>query len=227
MRSMRWRRERSAAFTLGELLVAAGVAGVIAAVCMTSFVAFQRCYELSMARSGVRTNVVRLFDALEIDLRNATTVTANVSGSVNVLPLTLSIPQRYSDYEPAAAMAGDPSRTGTRLEPEFDPKTGKLGFPRAITVTYALVDAGTATKNLTREVRWTPLSGPAKTATRVIATVPADTAITFQNPSGGLLTTEDLALVARVSARSNSKAGRSSAPIAAVSTIYLRTKSIR
>lgn len=224
---MRWRRDELAAFTLAELLVAAGVTGVVAAVCMTSFVAFQRCYELSMARSGVRANVVRIFDALEIDLRNAATVTANVSGAMNVLPLTVSIPQRYSDYEPAAAMAGDPSRIATRLEPEFDPKTGKLGFPRSIVVTYALVDAGTATKNLTREVRWTPLSGPAQTATRVIATVPADTAITFQDPSGGLLSADDLALVARVSAQSNSKAGRSSAPIASVSTIYLRTKSIQ
>src|SRR5678816_196738 len=91
------RRRAAGAFTLAELLVAAGITGLIGSICMVSFVAIQRCYELSMARSGVRTNVVRILDAMEIDLRNAASITAAVSGAENVLPLTLSIPQRYSD----------------------------------------------------------------------------------------------------------------------------------
>ena len=215
------------AFTLPEVLVAIGISGIIAATCMVTFVAIQRCYELSMARSGVRTNVVRMLDAMEIDLRNAESLTAAASSGKNVLPLTITIPQRYSEYEPAASMAGDPGRSATRVQPTFDPNTGKLKFPRSMTVTYAMEPASNATQNLTRAVEWTAASGVTQKATRVIATVPTQTTVTFQDPTGGLLTADDVALVARVSAQSNSKLGRTSAPIAAVSTIFLRTKSLQ
>jgi hypothetical protein len=221
------RRRAAGAFTLAELLVAAGITGLIGSICMVSFVAIQRCYELSMARSGVRTNVVRILDAMEVDLRNASSLTAAVSGGENVLPLTLTIPQRYSDYEPAASMAGDPGRAATRLLPTFDVKTAKLQFPEPITVTFSMAAAGATAKDLTRAVTWTAPGGAKQTASRVIATVPADTKITFGNATGGLLTANDLSIVAKVSAQSNSKAGRTSAPIAAASTIFLRTKSLK
>lgn len=227
MSLLKRRQNKRVAFTLAEMLVAAGITGVVAGVCMTSFVAFQRCYELSMARSGVRSNVVRLFDALEIDLRNATALSAGVSGTNNVLPLTITVPQRYSDYETEGSFAGDPGREATRILPTVDTKSGKLSFTRAITITYALVANDATTRNFTRTVSWTPLAGSAKTASRVIATVPLDTTITFKSPTGSLLGATDLALVATVSAQSNSKAGRTSAPIGAAGTVFLRTKSIK
>lgn len=221
----RWRRR--AAFTLAEVLVAVGISGLIASACMVAFVAFQRCYELSMARSGVRSNVLRALDAMEIDLRNASAVSAGVSGTSNVLPLIITIPQRYSDFETTVAMAGDPSRVAKRVQPTFDPKTGKLTFANNVTVTYALVDGIAGARNLTRTATWTSPTGVNQTASRVIATMPTDTTITFHSPTGGLMTADDLALVASISAQSNSKIGRSSAPIASKSTIFLRTKSLQ
>jgi hypothetical protein len=195
---------------------------------MMAFMAFQRCYELSMARSGVRSNVARFFDALEIDLRNATALTAAVSGAKNVLPLTITVPQRYSDYEASGSMAGDPGRTATRVEPTYDVKKKSLTLPQSVTVTYALAANDASTRNLLRTITWTPSGGGAsKTASRIIATVPLDTTITFNSTTGGLLASSDLALVATISAQSNSKVGRTSAPIGAAGTVFLRTKAIK
>ena len=215
------------AFTIAELLVAAGITGVTTGACMMAFMAFQRCYELSIARSGVRSNVGRFFDALEIDLRNATTLTAGVSGTTNVLPLTITIPQRYSDYEATGPMAGDPERAATRVEPTYDVQKKCLTLPQTVTVTYSLAANDASTRNLLRSITWTPAGGATKTASRIIATVPLDTTITFNSTTGGLLAATDLALVATISAQSNSKVGRTSAPIGAAGTVFLRTKAIK
>ena len=214
-------------FTIAEFLVAAGITGVVTGACMMAFMAFQRCYELSITRSGVRSNVARILDALEIDLRNATALTAGVSGSTNVLPLTITVPQRYSDYEASGPMAGDPGRAATRVEPTYDTKTRSLTLPKSVTVTYALAANDASTRNLVRTITWTAPSGGPKTASRIIATVPLDTTITFKSTTGGLLAATDLALVATISAQSNSKVGRTSAPIGAAGTVFMRAKAIQ
>jgi hypothetical protein len=227
MKNTRNRMRSTGGFTLVEFLMAAGITGVIAGACMLAFVAFQKCYELSMARSGVRQNIVRLFDALEIDLRNATAVVAAVSGSNNVLPLTLTLPQRYSDYETAGPLAGDPGRDATRLPPTFDTKTGKLGFSKSITVTYSLAPNQPSTQNVIRAVSWTSLAGAKRSAQRVIATVPTTTTVAFRDRSGVLLNGTSLAIAANVSAQSNSRIGRSAAPLVLASTVFLRTKALK
>ena len=214
-------------FTIAEFLVSAGIAGVVTGACMMAFMAFQRCYELSMARSGVRNNVARFFDALEIDLRNATALAAGVNGTTNVLPLTITIPQRYTDYEASGSMAGDPGRAAARIEPTYDTKTRSLVLPKSVTVTYAFAANDASTRNLVRTITWTPPAGGTKTAARIIATVPLDTTITFRNTTGGLLASTDLALVATISAQSNSKIGRTSAPIGAAGTVFLRAKATK
>jgi hypothetical protein len=160
-------------------------------------------------------------------MRNATSLTAAVSGADNVFPLTITLPQRYSDYETAGPLAGDPGRSATRLAPTFDTKTGKLVFSKSVTVSYSLVKSQAATQDLVRTVSWTSLAGAKRSAQRVIATIPTTTTITFRDPSGSLLTGTSLAIAAKISAQSNSKIGRSSAPLVLSSTVFLRTKALK
>jgi prepilin-type N-terminal cleavage/methylation domain-containing protein len=218
-------RRRRRGFTLIELLVGMGVAAVISSACLVAFSAIQKCYQLSMARSGVRMNVVRVLDSVQMDLRNASAVTASVAGTYNVFPLTMTMPQRYTEYEPSGDLAGDPGRMASRLTPQYDRTTGKLAVARNITVTYTSRQDTATTLTVSRQVQWVGADGRAKSATRAVATLPKDTVIRFRNNTGGLLATTDKALIAQVSVPVTNR-GRATAPIELQGTVYLRGKAL-
>lgn len=214
----RWKR----GFTLVELLVAGGIGSIVLLASFVAFIGLQRSQTSSLERIGLRTNMLRFVDVLESDLHNATAASAAVSGNANVLPVTLTAPQRYSSYERNGAMAGEPGRSATRAGMSVN--GGKVQASTTITITYAEVPNGATRKDVTRTVTWTE-AGAQVTARRVVATFPSDAVITFRNAGGGLLQNSDLEWVTNVSARSAGNISRG-APTSMRATIFLRNKSL-
>ncbi len=222
---------RSAAYTITEMLIATGVFGVIAVICLTCFSRLQRFHALALARSGIRTEVVRLSNAMEVDLRSARALTCAVSGSENVLPLTLTVPQRYVSFETSSAMAGDPGRSTTRIQPTVNTTSGKLTISNDVTVSYATVANGTTAQDIQRTMTWTE-SGVQKTATRTIATLPSTAIVRFRSgasssSSPAPIATTDISLVARFNAPLALAQVTGTASVAMESTIFLRRKSLK
>ena len=216
-------------FTLVELIVGTGISGVLMAVCLTSFIALQKFQAVCLARSGLRTEMIRMFDTMEVDLRSAKSVTAGVSGSENVFPLVVTVPQRYTAYATTNAMAGEPGRSASRIVPTVS--NGKLTVPNDITVSYDSVANGTTAQDIRRTVNWTE-SGVAKTATRVIATVPSAATIRFRSSnstsaSPSPITSADIAIVAKVDSPLSSKRIATATPTTMETTIFLRRKALK
>jgi prepilin-type N-terminal cleavage/methylation domain-containing protein len=218
-------------FTLVEMLLSSAVSGVVLLMCFAGYVGISRMQTSSVARSNLRTEVVRLFDSLEMDMRDAKTVSAITSGSTSVLPLTLTMPQRYSSYETSADLSGDPGRSASRLQPTVSTTTGKLTFSNNITVVYAAVANGTGAQNINRTVTWTE-GGVQKSAARSVCTIPSTTTVQFRGSSStsaspSPVTGTDIAVVAKVSAPLSGARSATAAPTTMEGTIYLRQKPLK
>lgn len=152
---------RKGGFTLVELLVAVMIAVMVTAVCMESFIALQRGFGYCTTWMEVRNNQVRLIDTLAQDLRS------NVSSTISTtLPLTLTVPRRYSTYETSGPFAGEPGRSATRIDPAISSSSGKVDYTTSgttMTVVYSMTTTGSSSE-IFRTVTW---SGG--TATRSVA----------------------------------------------------------
>ncbi len=218
-------------FTVTELMVSTAVTSVLMAICLAGSVALQKFQAVCLARSGARAEVIRMFDSLELDLRNATAVTAAVSGSENVLPLTLTVPQRYSAYTATGDQSGDPTAAASRIQPTVNATSGKVGVSSNTTVRYTFVANGATAQDVMRTVTWTE-GGVAQTASRVISTVPSTATVRFRSSdstsaSPSPIPTGATSLVAKVNAPLASARSANAVPTTLESTIFLRRKSIK
>jgi hypothetical protein len=175
--------------------------------------------------------VVRVFDAMAIDLHQATSVTAATSGSANTFPLTLVVPQRYTNYENTGALAGEPSRTASRLSPLVSNVTGKLTASGTITIRYDAVANGTTAKDIQRTVTWTSSSGQ-RSASRVISTLPKDTTYLFRSgtstsASPAPIKATDVSIVAQISAPFSTTSRGTTTPTVMEAPFFLRGKTLR
>jgi hypothetical protein len=228
LRSMLGRRA-TAAFTLAELAVGAGVTGVIATVCYVSYMALQRVQSACLARSDMRSNVLRIFDSLETDLRNATALTATTVGNRSELPLTITAPQRYTSYETGGPFAGDPSRIAARIAPTVVSTNGKIAVGANITIAYEWVVKASGSQDLKRTVTWME-SGTQKSGARVIASVPAASTLQFRSGTSSIsapIKATDASIVAALNAPFTAAQSGTGSPTTRESTIFLRRKSLK
>ena len=116
--------------TLVEIMVALAILGIVLSMCYGSSVALQRGFAATTSWADARTNQLRVLDSLAVDLRNATATsfTTSADGLTNTLPLTLTIPMRYSAYETTGPLAGDPARSATVVNPGVNTTTGSYAI---------------------------------------------------------------------------------------------------
>jgi hypothetical protein len=229
--SFKQRRRGSRGFTISELAVAGGISGMIAVVCMVSYMALQKVQSASLARSEMRSNVIRVFDFVEADLRNATAVSGTTSGNYTVLPITITTPQRYTSFEASGPMGGDPGKSAARIAPTVNTTNGKLTVSSSITITYSSAPQGTASLDLIRSVIWTE-NGAAKRASRTIATLPKDSTLRFRSgtstsASPAPIKSNDYSISASLSAPFAKATNGTGAPTSLETLIFLRRKSIK
>ena len=164
--------------TLVEIMVALALLGIVLSVCYGSSVALQRGFASTTSWTDARTNQLRVLDSLAVDLRNATAKSFTTSAD-GLTFLTLTIPMRYSDYEPETvvlpdglhklAVAGDPARSALRLQPGVYKTTGSIQYSDlssdpnhlnqvAIGVTYKYGGSGIK-RTIVRQIDW-PYTAP-------------------------------------------------------------------
>src|SRR4026209_2839575 len=164
--------------TLAEIMVALAILGIVLSVCYGSAVALQRGFVSTTSWIDARTNQLRVLDSLAVDLRNATAKSFTTSAD-GLTFLTLTIPMRYSDYEPETvvlpdglhklAVAGDPARSALRLQPGVYKTTGSIQYSDpssdkdhlnqvAIAVTYKYGGSGPK-RTIVRQIDW-PYTAP-------------------------------------------------------------------
>jgi hypothetical protein len=181
--------------TLVELMIALGILGFVLLVCYSSSIALQRGFGYSSAWTEARINQVRVLDSLAVDLRNATTIApfppSTLPITYSTLPITLTVPKRYSEYyrntgDPSVKSnfaAGDPTWAASPIAaPLPSPgqflnlKGSNINYgTNTIAVQYALSSDGTT---ITRKVVWT--GGPAGGASRDVAIFPNRATVTFR-----------------------------------------------
>lgn len=221
--------------TLAEIMVALAILGIVLSMCYGSSVALQRGFASTTSWIDARTNQLRVLDSLAADLRNATakSFTISADGLTNTLPLTLTIPMRYSAYETTGPLAGDPARSALRIEPGIYPTTGSIqyrdssGQQVAIAVTYRYDGSGTK-RTIVRQIDWPytapvtstlalspPLPAAANTASREVGTFTNYSSaslsdpnniskVTFTNQNMQLISSSDTAVVVRIEASPDS-----------------------
>lgn len=96
-----------------ELMIALVIVGFVLLAAFSSSTALQRGFGYTTAWSEGRANQTRLLDSLAVDLRNATKIAPFPSPSPSFLPITLTIPKRYTAYRSTGAAAGEPGTTGS------------------------------------------------------------------------------------------------------------------
>jgi len=141
-----YKQKAAAGMTLPEIMVALAILGIVLSMCYGSSVALQRGFAATTSWSDARTNQVRVLDSLAVDLRNATATsfTTSTDGLTNTLPLTLTIPMRYSAYETTGPLAGDPARSATVVNPGVNTTTKSgMQYSDTVRVTYRYGGSGT------------------------------------------------------------------------------------
>lgn len=197
--------------TLVEIMVALAILGIVLSMCYGSSVALQRGFAATTSWSDARTNQVRVLDSLAVDLRNATATsfTTSTDGLTNTLPLTLTIPMRYSAYETTGPLAGDPARSATVVNPGVNTTT-RSGMQYSDTVHVKYYYGGSGTKrtivrlqvdnNASREVSsFTNYSSASLSDPDNILKV------TFTNKDMQLINSSDTAVVVRIEASPDSR----------------------
>ena len=197
--------------TLVEIMVALAILGIVLSMCYGSSVALQRGFAATTSWADARTNQVRVLDSLAVDLRNATATsfTTSTDGLTNTLPLTLTIPMRYSAYETTGPLAGDPARSATVVNPGVNTTT-RSGMQYSDTVRVKYYYGGSGTKrtlvrlqidnNASREVSsFTNYSSASLSDPDNILKV------TFTNKDMQLINSSDTAVVVRIEASPDSR----------------------
>ncbi len=197
--------------TLAEIMVALAILGIVLSMCYGSSVALQRGFAATTSWADARTNQVRVLDSLAVDLRNATATsfTTSADGLTNTLPLTLTIPMRYSAYETTGPLAGDPARSATVVNPGVNTTTRSgMQYSDTVRVTYRYGGSGTKRtivrhqidNNASREVSsFTNYSSASLSDPDNILKV------TFTNKDMQLINSSDTAVVVRIEASPDSR----------------------
>ncbi len=197
--------------TLVEIMVALAILGIVLSMCYGSSVALQRGFAATTSWADARTNQLRVLDSLAVDLRNATATsfTTSADGLTNTLPLTLTIPMRYSAYETTGPLAGDPARSATVVNPGVNTTTKSgMQYSDTVRVTYRYGGSGTKRtivrhqidNNASREVSsFTNYSSASLSDPDNILKV------TFTNKDMQLINSSDTAVVVRIEASPDSR----------------------
>jgi prepilin-type N-terminal cleavage/methylation domain-containing protein len=197
--------------TLPEIMVALAILGIVLSMCYGSSVALQRGFAATTSWADARTNQLRVLDSLAVDLRNATATsfTTSADGLTNTLPLTLTIPMRYSAYETTGPLAGDPARSATVVNPGVNTTTRSgMQYSDTVRVTYRYGGSGTKRtivrhqidNNASREVSsFTNYSSASLSDPDNILKV------TFTNKDMQLINSSDTAVVVRIEASPDSR----------------------
>lgn len=197
--------------TLAEIMVALAILGIVLSMCYGSSVALQRGFASTTSWTDARTNQLRVLDSLAVDLRNAiaTSFTTSADGLTNTLPITLTIPMRYSAYETTGPLAGDPARSATVVNPGVNTTTRSgMQYSDTVRVTYRYGGSGTKRtivrhqidNNASREVSsFTNYSSASLSDPDNILKV------TFTNKDMQLINSSDTAVVVRTEASPDSR----------------------
>jgi len=197
--------------TLAEIMVALAILGIVLSMCYGSSVALQRGFASTTSWTDARTNQLRVLDSLAVDLRNAiaTSFTTSADGLTNTLPLTLTIPMRYSAYETTGPLAGDPARSATVVNPGVNTTT-RSGMQYSDTVRVKYYYGGSGTKrtivrlqvdnNASREV-----SSFTNYSSASLSNPDNILKVTFTNKDMQLINSSDTAVVVRIEASPDSR----------------------
>jgi prepilin-type N-terminal cleavage/methylation domain-containing protein len=197
--------------TLVEIMVALAILGIVLSMCYGSSVALQRGFAATTSWSDARTNQVRVLDSLAVDLRNAiaTSFTTSADGLTNTLPLTLTIPMRYSAYETTGPLAGDPARSATVVNPGVNTTTRSgMQYSDTVSVTYRYGGSGTK-RTIVRQQVDNNASREVSSFTNYSSASLSDPdnilKVTFTNKDMQLINSSDTAVVVRIEASPDSR----------------------
>ena len=197
--------------TLVEIMVALAILGIVLSMCYGSSVALQRGFASTTSWTDARTNQLRVLDSLAVDLRNATanSFTISADGLTNTLPLTLTIPMRYSAYETTGPLAGDPARSAPEVNPGIYPTTGSgMQYSDTASVTYRYGGSGTK-RTIVRQQIDNTASREVSTFTNYSSASLSDPdnilKVTFTNKDMQLISSSDTAVVVRIEASPDSR----------------------
>jgi prepilin-type N-terminal cleavage/methylation domain-containing protein len=197
--------------TLPEILIALAILGIVLSMCYGSSVALQRGFAATTSWADARTNQLRVLDSLAVDLRNATATsfTTSADGLTNTLPLTLTIPMRYSAYETTGPLAGDPARSATVVNPGVNTTTRSgMQYSDTVSVTYRYGGSGTK-RTIVRLQVDNNASREVSSFTNYSSTSLSDPdnilKVTFTNKDMQLINSSDTAVVVRIEASPDSR----------------------
>lgn len=197
--------------TLVEIMVALAILGIVLSMCYGSSVALQRGFAATTSWADARTNQLRVLDSLAVDLRNAiaTSFTTSADGLTNTLPLTLTIPMRYSAYETTGPLAGDPARSATVVNPGVNTTTRSgMQYSDTVSVTYRYGGSGTK-RTIVRQQIDNNASREVSSFTNYSSASLSDPdnilKVTFTNKDMQLINSSDTAVVVRIEASPDSR----------------------
>jgi prepilin-type N-terminal cleavage/methylation domain-containing protein len=197
--------------TLAEIMVALAILGIVLSMCYGSSVALQRGFASTTSWTDARTNQLRVLDSLAVDLRNATATsfTTSADGLTNTLPLTLTIPMRYSAYETTGPLAGDPARSATVVNPGVNTTTRSgMQYSDTVRVTYRYGGSGTK-RTIVRHQIDNDASREVSSFTNYSSASLSDPdtilKVTFTNKDMQLINSSDTAVVVRIEASPDSR----------------------
>jgi prepilin-type N-terminal cleavage/methylation domain-containing protein len=197
--------------TLAEIMVALAILGIVLSMCYGSSVALQRGFASTTSWTDARTNQLRVLDSLAVDLRNAiaTSFTTSSDGLTNTLPLTLTIPMRYSAYETTGPLAGDPARSATVVNPGVNTTTKSgMQYSDTVRVTYRYGGSGTK-RTIVRHQIDNDASREVSSFTNYSSASLSDPdnilKVTFTNKDMQLINSSDTAVVVRIEASPDSR----------------------
>lgn len=206
-----YKQKAAAGMTLPEIMVALAILGIVLSMCYGSSVALQRGFAATTSWSDARTNQVRVLDSLAVDLRNATATsfTTSTDGLTNTLPLTLTIPMRYSAYETTGPLAGDPARSATVVNPGVNTTTRSgMQYSDTVSVTYRYGGSGTK-RTIVRQQVDNNASREVSSFTNYSSASLSDPdnilKVTFTNKDMQLINSSDTAVVVRIEASPDSR----------------------
>jgi prepilin-type N-terminal cleavage/methylation domain-containing protein len=206
-----YKQKAPAGMTLPEIMVALAILGIVLSMCYGSSVALQRGFAATTSWSDARTNQVRVLDSLAVDLRNATATsfTTSTDGLTNTLPLTLTIPMRYSAYETTGPLAGDPARSATVVNPGVNTTTRSgMQYSDTVSVTYRYGGSGTK-RTIVRQQVDNNASREVSSFTNYSSASLSDPdnilKVTFTNKDMQLINSSDTAVVVRIEASPDSR----------------------
>lgn len=206
-----YKQKAPAGMTLPEIMVALAILGIVLSMCYGSSVALQRGFAATTSWSDARTNQVRVLDSLAVDLRNAiaTSFTTSADGLTNTLPLTLTIPMRYSAYETTGPLAGDPARSATVVNPGVNTTTRSgMQYSDTVRVTYRYGGSGTK-RTIVRQQIDNNASREVSSFTNYSSASLSDPdnilKVTFTNKDMQLINSSDTAVVVRIEASPDSR----------------------